>query len=152
MKQIDKKKRKDIVEGLSGVLSDSFVLYYKTHASHWNVEGPQFKSLHDLFMEQYTEIWTALDLIAERIRALDAYAPVSMKELVKSDSLAETGHNRDAMQIVRDLADDNETLSSSLSKVIQVATDAGDQATADLLTERLGVHEKAAWMLRSILK
>lgn len=152
MKQIDKKKRKDIVEGLTGVLSDSFVLYYKTHASHWNVEGPQFKSLHDLFMEQYSEIWAALDLIAERIRALDAYAPVSMKELIKGAALSETGQNREAMQMVRDLADDNEALSVTLSKVLDMAADANDQATADLLTERLGVHEKAAWMLRSILK
>lgn len=152
MKQIDKKKRKDIAEGLSGILSDSFVLYYKTHASHWNVEGPHFKSLHDLFMAQYTELWTALDEIAERIRALDAYAPISMKELIKGADLHETGQNRDAMQMVRDLADDHETISSSLSKVIDLADDAGDQATADLLTQRLGVHEKAAWMLRSILK
>jgi len=152
MKQIDKKKRKDIVEGLTGVLSDSFVLYYKTHASHWNVEGPHFKSLHDLFMAQYTELWNALDLIAERIRALDSYAPVSMKDLIKGASLSENGQNRDAMQMVRDLADDNESLSGNLAKVIDLATSAGDQATADLLTERLGIHEKSAWMLRSILK
>ncbi|HEY8963556.1 MAG TPA: DNA starvation/stationary phase protection protein [Alphaproteobacteria bacterium] len=152
MKQIDKKKRKDIVEGLTGVLSDSFVLYYKTHASHWNVEGPHFKSLHDLFMAQYTELWNALDLIAERIRALDSYAPVSMKDLIKGAALSENGQNRDAMQMVRDLADDNESLSGNLAKVIDLATSAGDQATADLLTERLGIHEKSAWMLRSILK
>ena len=152
MKQIEKKKLGKIVDGLTGILADSFVLYYKTHASHWNVEGPQFKSLHDLFMQQYTEIWTALDNIAERIRALDSYAPVSLKELGKAASLHEFGQNRDAQQMVRDLADDNETLSVALSKLIEITSDAGDQATADLLTERLGVHEKAAWMLRSSLK
>ena len=152
MKQIDKKKIKGVVEALTGVLSDSFVLYYKTHSSHWNVEGAQFKSLHDLFMEQYTGLWNALDEIAERIRALDAYAPVSMKELMKSASLDESGQNRDAMQMVRDLADDNEHLASSLSRAISLADEANDQATADLLTARLGQHEKAAWMLRSILK
>lgn len=152
MKQIDRKKIKMIVESLNGILADSFVLYYKTHASHWNVEGREFKSLHDLFMLQYTELWNALDVLAERIRALDSYAPVSMKELLKTASLGECGQNRDAMQMVRDLADDHEALSVNLSKGVTIATDAGDQATADLLTERLGIHEKTAWMLRSILK
>jgi len=152
MKQIDKKKIKSVVEALDGILSDSFVLYYKTHASHWNVEGPQFKQLHDLFMEQYVEIWNALDGIAERIRALDSYAPLSMKELLKAASLAESGQNRDASQMIRDLAEDNEHLATSLSRTIGLADEANDQATADLLTQRLGVHEKAAWMLRSLLK
>jgi len=152
MKQIDGKKRKNIVDGLTGILADSFVLYYKTHADHWNVEGPHFKDLHDLFMEQYTELWNALDEISERIRALDSFAPVSMKDLIKHASLSEAGQNRDAMQMVRDLADDHEALSQSLAKVITLADGAGDQATADLLTQRLGVHEKAAWMLRSITK
>src|SRR5690349_18310345 len=101
-KQIDKKKLKHVIDALNGVLADSFVLYYKTHSSHWNVEGPQFKSLHDLFMEQYTEIWNALDLLAERLRALDSYAPVSMKDLIKTASLHEFGQNRDALQMVRD--------------------------------------------------
>jgi starvation-inducible DNA-binding protein len=152
MKQIDKKKLKGVIDGLSGILSDTFVLYYKTHSSHWNVEGPQFASLHTLFEDQYNETWKATDAIAERLRALDAYTPVSLKDVIKGASLSETGQNRDAMQMVRDLADDNEALSSSLSKVIDLATEANDQATADLLTQRLGVHEKAAWMLRSILK
>ena len=134
------------------MLADSFVLYYKTHASHWNVEGEDFKQLHDLFMDQYTEIWNALDEIAERIRSLDTYAPISMKALAGHAELKEYGQNRDAMQMVKDLADDNEDLAVSIAKVMNMAEEAGDKATADLLVKRVGTHEKAAWMLRSITK
>jgi starvation-inducible DNA-binding protein len=152
MKQIDAKKRKSIVEGLNGILADTFTLYYKTHASHWNVEGEDFKQFHDMFEAQYTQLWKALDEIAERIRALDAYAPVSMKSLLTHGDLKETGQHPDAVQMARNLVEDHEDLSQTLAKAINMAQDANDAATADLLTKRLGEHEKTAWMLRSITK
>ncbi|MCB1538473.1 MAG: DNA starvation/stationary phase protection protein [Rhodospirillales bacterium] len=152
MKQIDAKKRKAIVEGLTGVLADTFVVYYKTHASHWNVEGEDFHQFHTMFEAQYTALWQALDEIAERIRALDAYAPVSVKTLMQSAALKETGQGRDAMQMIKDLASDHEDISVSIAKVINLAEDANDAATADMLTTRLGEHEKTAWMLRATAK
>lgn len=152
MKQIDKSKMQDITNGLGDVLADMFVLYYKTHAFHWNVEGINFKSLHDLFMAQYTDIWGALDDVAERMRALDVYAPDCMKTLIERASIKEAGQTRDALQMLKELAQDNEQLAQKLSEVIEVAASANDEATADLLTGRLGVHEKAAWMLRASLR
>ncbi len=153
MKQIDTKKRKSIIEGLTGVLADTFVLYYKTHAYHFNVEGEDFREYHLLFEDQYNELWKAVDELAERIRSLDAYAPVSLKSLLASASIKESGQNiRDARQMAKDLADDHEDLSQSITKVINLADDANDLATADLLTKRLGDHEKTAWMLRASTK
>jgi starvation-inducible DNA-binding protein len=153
MKQIDSKKRKVIIEGLTGVLADTFVLYYKTHAYHFNVEGEDFREYHLMFEDQYNELWKAVDEIAERVRTLDAYAPVSLKSLLGQASLKESGQNiRDARQMAKDLADDHEEISQSLAKIINLADDANDLATADLLTQRLGSHEKTAWMLRSSTK
>lgn len=153
MKQIDSKKRKTIVEGLTGVLADTFVLYYKTHAYHFNVEGEDFREYHLLFEDQYNELWKAVDELAERIRSLDAYAPVSLKSLLAESNVKESGQNiRDARQMAKDLADDHEDLAQSITKVIHTADDANDLATADLLTKRLGDHEKTAWMLRSSTK
>lgn len=153
MKQIDSKKRKAIIEGLTGVLADTFVLYYKTHAYHFNVEGEDFREYHLMFEDQYNELWKAVDEIAERVRTLDAYAPVSLKTLLGQASLKESGQNiRDARQMAKDLADDHEEISQSLAKIINLADDANDLATADLLTQRLGSHEKTAWMLRSSTK
>lgn len=153
MKQIDSKKRKAIIEGLTGVLADTFVLYYKTHAYHFNVEGEDFREYHLMFEDQYNELWKAVDEIAERVRTLDAYAPVSLKSLLGQASLKESGQNiRDARQMAKDLADDHEEISQSLAKIINLADDANDLATADLLTQRLGSHEKTAWMLRSSTK
>lgn len=152
MKQIDAKKRKSIVEGLNGVLADTFVLYYKTHAYHFNVEGEDFREYHFMFEEQYNQLWRAVDEIAERIRALDAYAPISLKSLMANATLKEAGQNRDSMQMAKDLADDHEEISQSIAKVIELADGANDAATADLLTKRLGEHEKTAWMLRSSTK
>ncbi len=145
-------KTKALVDALGAILADTFVLYYKTHASHWNVEGASFKQLHDLFMEQYTEMWNALDEIAERIRALDAYAPVSMKTLLAAASLKEYGQHRDALQMVRELAEDHTALAKTLAKAIAMANDADDQPTVDLLTGRQAIHEKTAWMLRATAK
>lgn len=152
LKHIDAKKRKSIIDALNGILADTFVLYYKTHADHWNVEGPHFPSLHQMFMEQYTDMWNALDELAERLRALEAYAPISLKALAAHAELKESGQLRDANQMVKDLAEDHEDLCNKMSKVIALADSAEDQVTADLLTVRLGIHEKTAWMLRSFLK
>jgi len=152
MKQIDTKKRKVIVEGLTGVLADTFVLYYKTHAYHFNIEGEDFHEYHLMFEGQYTELWKAVDELAERIRSLDAYAPISLKNLLGHASLKEAGQNRDSRQMAKDLADDHEEISQSIAELISTADDANDAATADLLTKRLGDHEKTAWMLRSSTK
>ena len=152
VKHIENKKRKPIVDALTGVLADTFVLYYKTHTNHWNVEGPHFRSLHLMFEEQYTDMWKALDEIAERLRALESYTPVSLKDLAARAELKEAGQLRDATQMVKDLADDHEALCDKMSKVIDLADDAEDQVTADLLTTRLGIHEKTAWMLRALLE
>ncbi len=152
MKQIDAKKRKAICEALNAVLADTFVLYYKTHTYHWNVEGEDFREYHIMFEEQYTALWKSLDEIAERLRALDSYAPISMKALMAHASLKESGQNREAQQMAKDLADDREEVAVSISKVITLADDGNDAATADMLTKLLGDHEKAAWMLRASAK
>lgn len=143
---------KTVIDGLRGVMADTFVLYYKTHGFHWNVEGPQFKALHDLFMVQYTELWTALDEIAERIRTLGGYAPDSLAALTKFSSLQETGQTPDAAAMTAMLANDNEAIARSMRPVLQAAQEDGDEVTADLLIGRMAVHEKAAWMLRSLGK
>lgn len=144
--------KKEITDGLTKVLADTFVLYFKTHAFHWNVEGPHFKSLHDLFEEQYTELWQVTDVIAERIRALDAYAPLNMDEMRKQATLEETGQMPDADEMVKQLANDNAEIVNTIFPVLRKAEDLGDEATVDLLIGRVEVHEKAAWMLRSTAK
>lgn len=141
-----------VVQALQETLADSFMVYFKTHSFHWNVEGPHFHSLHGLFEEQYNEIWTALDEIAERIRALDEYAPVSFAEIAKNAEITETGQMPDAMDMVRILAEDNLALVAKLQTATAIAQEAGDEATADLFIGRISVHEKAAWMLKSTAK
>ena len=143
---------KQVVDGLNKILADTFFIYFKTHSFHWNVEGPQFKSLHDLFMLQYTELWNATDEIAERIRTLGAYAPNRWAEMDKIASLQEVGQTPDAMEMVKMLADDNVAIANSMKTVLKAAQDADDEVTADLLIGRITIHEKAAWMLRSIGK
>ena len=143
---------KDLCEGLTKVLADTFVLYFKTHSFHWNVEGPQFKSLHDLFMEQYTELWNATDEIAERIRSLGEYAPNNWETMFKSASLQETGQTPDAKAMVEMLANDNIAITQTMKPVLESAQEAGDEVTADLMIQRIAIHEKTAWMLRSISK
>ena len=137
---------------LTKVLADSFVLYFKTHSFHWNVEGPHFHSLHNLFGEQYTEIWEALDELAERVRALDEYAPVSYSQMTQYTDIAETSQIPDAMDMVKILADDHAALVQELQTTMELAQGAGDEATADLMIQRIAVHEKAAWMLKSTAK
>ena len=144
--------RKKIVEGLSGLLADSYTLYLMTHNFHWNVKGPQFNSLHLMFMGQYTEQWNALDLIAERIRALGFPAPGTYKEFVKLASIKEVEGVPSADDMVRHLVAAQEATARTARKLFPVVTEADDQPTADLLTQRLEVHEKTAWMLRSLLE
>ena len=144
--------RKKIVEGLSGLLADSYTLYLMTHNFHWNVKGPQFNSLHLMFMGQYTEQWNALDLIAERIRALGFQAPGTYKEFVKLASIKEVEGVPSADDMVRHLVAAQEATARTARKLFPVVAEADDQPTADLLTQRLEVHEKTAWMLRSLLE
>lgn len=144
--------REKIVQGLSALLADSYTLYLMTHNFHWNVKGPQFNSLHIMFMTQYTEQWNALDLIAERIRALGHPAPGTYKEFVKRASIKEVEGVPLATDMVRHLIAAQEATARTARKLLPVVAEANDQPTADLLTQRLEVHEKTAWMLRSLLE
>ncbi len=143
--------RSRIADGLSGLLADSYTLYLMTHNFHWNVKGPMFNTLHLMFMGQYTEQWTALDLIAERIRALDFPAPGTYKEFVKLASISEIEGVPKATDMIRHLVAAQEATARTARKLFPVVEKANDQPTADLLTQRLEVHEKTAWMLRSLL-
>lgn len=149
---ISAKDREKIVQGLSALLADSYTLYLMTHNFHWNVTGPQFNSLHNMFMGQYTEQWTALDEIAERIRALGAPAPGTYKEFVKLASIKEVEGVPKADDMVRHLVAAQEATARTARKLFPVLDAANDQPTADLLTRRLEIHEKTAWMLRSLLE
>ena len=149
---ISEADRRKIVQGLSALLADSYTLYLMTHNFHWNVTGPQFNSLHTMFMDQYTEQWNALDLIAERIRALGFPAPGSYKEFVRLSSIAEVEGVPSADQMVRHLVAAQEATARTARKLFPVVAAADDQPTADLLTQRLNIHEKTAWMLRSLLE
>ena len=148
-------QRKQIAEGLSRFLADSYTLSLKTHNFHWNVTGPMFNTLHLMFETQYTEQWTALDLVAERIRALGYNAPGSYAEFARLSSIAEEpglADTADWREMVRQLTVGNEAVCRTARKVLQGADDAGDDPTVDLLTQRLQTHEKYAWMLRSLLQ
>jgi starvation-inducible DNA-binding protein len=144
--------REKIVRGLSALLADSYTLYLMTHNFHWNVTGPQFNSLHLMFMGQYTEQWNALDIIAERIRALGHPAPGTYKEFVKLASIKEVEGVPNANDMIRHLVAAQEATARTARKLFPVANAANDQPTADLLTQRLEIHEKTAWMLRSLLE
>ena len=149
---ISGKDRQAIAHGLSQLLADSYTLYLMTHNFHWNVTGPQFNSLHLMFMGQYTEQWNALDLIAERIRALGHPAPGTYKEFVALASIEEVEGVPSADDMVRHLVAAQEATARTARKLLPVVAEANDQPTADLLTQRLDVHEKTAWMLRSLLE
>jgi len=151
---ISEKDRRKIADGLSRFLADSYTLYLKTHNFHWNVTGPMFNSLHAMFMTQYTEQWTALDEIAERIRALGFNAPGSYAQFVKLASIKEEPGTEtpDWQEMVRQLVAGNEAVCRTGRKVLEIADDADDDPTEDLLTQRLQIHEKYAWMLRSLLQ
>lgn len=142
--------RERIAKGLSALLADSYTLYLMTHNFHWNVTGPQFNSLHTMFMAQYTEQWNALDVIAERIRALGHVAPGSCGEFMKLATIREVDGVPGALDMVRHLVSAQELTARTARKLLPVAAAANDQPTCDLLAQRLTVHEKTAWMLRSL--
>lgn len=147
--------RKAIADGLSRFLADSYTLYLKTHNFHWNVTGPMFNTLHVMFETQYTEQWAALDDIAERIRALGFNAPGSYAEFTRLSSIREESglsDSADWREMVRQLTVGNEAVCRTARKVLDVADDADDEPTEDLLIQRLQTHEKYAWMLRSLLQ
>ena len=152
---IKEENRKEIADGLSTFLADSFTLYLKTHNFHWNITGPMFNALHVMFETQYTEQWTALDDVAERIRALGFNAPGSYREFVNLTSIPEEPgltDSADWREMVRQLVVGNEAVCRTARKVLDIADDADDAPTEDLLTQRLQTHEKYAWMLRSLLQ
>ena len=145
-------QRKEIVAGLSALLADSYTLYLMTHNFHWNVTGPQFNSLHNMFMDQYTEQWNAIDVIAERIRALGFPAPGTYKEFQKLTSMTEPEGVPNAQEMIRLLVQGQEAVVKTARSIAPVADKASDEPTLDLLTQRMQVHEKTAWMLRSLLE
>jgi starvation-inducible DNA-binding protein len=149
---ISEADRKKISDGLSALLADSYTLYLMTHNFHWNVTGPQFNSLHMMFMDQYTEQWNALDVIAERIRALGFPAPGTYKEFVKLASIQEVEGVPKANEMIAHLVAAQEATARTARKLFPVVDEANDQPTADVLTQRIDVHEKTAWMLRSLLE
>ncbi len=149
---ISAREREKIAQGLSALLADSYTLYLMTHNFHWNVTGPMFNTLHLMFMEQYTEQWTALDVIAERIRALGHPAPGTYQEFVKIASIKEVEGVPKATDMIRHLVAAQEATARTARELFPLVNAANDQPTADLLTQRLEVHEKTAWMLRSLLE
>jgi starvation-inducible DNA-binding protein len=149
---IGKRDRAAIAAGLSRLLADTYTLYLTTHNFHWNVTGPMFNSLHDMFMAQYTELWNAVDPIAERIRAVGHVAPGSYAEFGKLSSLPDAPTEPPkAMKMVRILMEGHEAVARTARSLLPVVAAANDEPTADLLVQRLAVHEQTAWMLRSLL-
>ena len=149
---ISDKDREVISNGLSRMLADSFCLYLKTHNYHWNVKGPMFQTLHVMFMDQYTELWNALDEIAERIRSLGFPAPGTMSEFAKLSAIKEVEGVPSAEDMIRDVIIASQTVTRTAREVLDLADQANDQPTIDLMTQRLQIHEKNAWMLRSLLE
>ena len=145
---IDAKARKKVAGALEQVLTDTYALYTKTHGYHWNVEGPRFSQLHLLFETQYNELWASLDLMAERIRALGHYAPSGESIAGKTTIKADNGVPGED-QMLANLAAGNEAVVKAARNALTIAEEAGDQASADLMTQRLAAGEKAAWMLRA---
>ncbi|MCL1962001.1 MAG: DNA starvation/stationary phase protection protein [Desulfovibrionaceae bacterium] len=149
---IDAKHRAKIAEGLSRLLADTFMLYLKTHNFHWNVTGPMFNSLHAMFETQYNELWLALDEIAERIRALGYPAPGTHEEFARLTNIESTPGAPSAQEMIALLVAGQEAVTRTARGLLPAADAAGDEPTADLLTQRMQVHEKTAWMLRSLLE
>lgn len=149
---ISEGERKAIAGGLSKLLADTYTLYLKTHNFHWNVTGPMFNTLHLMFEQQYTELALAVDAIAERIRTLGLPAPGSYKQFAELTRIREESGVPEATEMVRQLVADQETVVRTAREVFPVVDQANDQPTADLLTQRMQIHEKTAWMLRSLLQ
>lgn len=148
---IEEKDRREIAQGLSKLLADTYTLYLKTHNFHWNVTGPMFQTLHLMFEQQYNELALAVDQIAERIRALGFPAPGTYKEFSKLSSIGEEEGELNAEDMIRKLVEGQEAVVRTARSVFPVVDKASDEPTADLLTQRMQVHEKTAWMLRSLL-
>lgn len=148
---IDEKDRGEIVEGLSRLLADTYTLYLKTHNFHWNVTGPMFQTLHLMFEQQYIELALAVDLIAERIRALGFPAPATYNAFSRLSSIKEDEGVPTANEMIRLLVEGQETVVRTARSIFPVVDNAHDEPTADLLTQRMQVHEKTAWMLRSLI-
>ena len=149
---ISEKDRKAITDGLSHLLADSYTLYLKTHNFHWNVTGPMFQTLHLLFETQYTELALAVDLVAERIRALGYPAPGTYAEFAKLSSIAEPKGVPTATAMIRELVEGQEAVTRTARSLLPLVGKVSDEPTADLLTQRMQLHEKNAWMLRSLLE
>lgn len=149
---ISEAHREKIADGLSRVLSETYTLYLKTQNYHWNVTGPMFHSLHTLFEQQYTEMIPAIDTIAERMRALGVLVPASFEEFSKRTSIKSGSGDTKDMEMVKQLVEGNEAVIQAARKTLTVADEAHDDPTVDMLTARLEVHEKTAWMLRSTLE
>lgn len=143
--------RREIADALSRVLADTYTLYLKSHNYHWNVTGPQFNDLHNMFMTQYTELWNAVDLVAERIRSLGFPAPGTYRAFSSLSSIEEDEGIPEAKKMVKNLLKGHETAARTCREAFPAAEKANDQPTVDILTQRLQVHEKTAWMLRSML-
>lgn len=148
---ISEQHRAEITDGLSRLLADTYTLYLKTHKYHWNVTGPMFQTLHLMFETQYNELALAVDLIAERIRALDVLAPGSYTEFSRLSEITEDTDNPAATEMIKRLVDGQEAVIRTARSLYPIVNEAHDEVTADLLTQRMQVHEKTAWMLRSLL-
>jgi starvation-inducible DNA-binding protein len=149
---IDEKDRKEIAEGLSRLLADTYSLYLKTHNFHWNVKGPMFQTLHLMFEAQYNELALAVDLVAERIRALGFRAPGTYSEYAQLSSIPETAGVPKAEEMIKLLVEGQEAVVRTARSIFPLLNEVHDEPTADLLTQRMQVHEKTAWMLRSLLE
>jgi starvation-inducible DNA-binding protein len=149
---IPKKERLEIAKGLGHLLADTYTLYLKTHNFHWNVTGPMFQTLHLMFETQYNELWTAIDLVAERIRSLGAPAPGTYAEFARLSSIKETPGVPKARDMLKQLVLGHEAVVRTARALFPAVENAGDEATADLLTQRIQLHEKTAWMLRALLE
>ena len=148
---ISQQDRAKSAAALQRLLGETYALYIKTHGYHWNVTGPRFSSLHELFMTQYTELWAALDELAERIRSLGHFAPGSSAEMMANASIEGDGSVPSAEAMVANLALGHEAVARAAREGIQIASDAGDDVSADLMTQRATIADKTAWMLRSSL-
>ncbi len=149
---ISEADRKELAQGLSRLLADTYTLYLKTHNYHWNVTGPMFQTLHLMFETQYNELALAVDLVAERIRALGVYAPGSYGQYAKLTSIKEDDAIPVAKDMIRNLVEGQETVIRTARSLLPLAEKASDESTSDLLTQRLQLHEKTAWMLRSLIE
>ncbi|MCR9143964.1 MAG: DNA starvation/stationary phase protection protein [bacterium] len=148
---IPEAERLAVADGLKKLLADTYTLYLKTHGYHWNVTGPMFHTLHEMFMIQYTELWNAVDLIAERIRSVGVMAPAGYDEFAKLTEIQPDKGVPEATEMLRQLVTGHETVIKTCRSLLPIAEKAGDEVTLDVVTQRLTIHEKTAWMLRSLL-